>query len=79
MYLKRKIFEGNDSNVLFYEVVNSIKWYEMFLALIFSYSSSFALRAGTLPLFMATGFTLQLTDSMWSTEVSWADMQIIRC
>lgn len=35
-YLKGETFEDNDSNFLFYEVVNSIKWYEMFLALIFS-------------------------------------------
>lgn len=36
MYLQGETFEDNDSNFLFYEVVNSIKWYEMFLALIFS-------------------------------------------
>lgn len=36
MYLKRETVEDNDSNFLFYEVVDSIKWYEMFLALIFS-------------------------------------------
>lgn len=36
MYLKGGTFEDNDSNFLFYEVVNSIKWGMKCLALIFS-------------------------------------------
>lgn len=74
MYLKGETFEDNDSNYLFYEVVNSIKWDMKCFSPDIPYSHDFALRAGTPPLWTATGFTLAVSEVMWSIRCPGADM-----